>query len=553
MAINAATLEIKVLSDVGPALAGLNRVNKAVTGTASFLGGAAQSALGFVGGMVGLNAVSSVVGGVSDAVFGLNSTLEGSSLALETMLGSSKAAGDQLNRLKQFATATPFELPQLLEAQQRLLAFGFGVGDVIPLLTNLGDAAAGLNLGGGGLSRLVTAIGQIQAKGKVQGDELLQLTEAGVPGLQLLAKHLGKTADETQKLVSAGKIPAGVFLEAFQAFAQANFGGLMQKQSRTLEGAASNIKDALGFGLAEAFHPLFDLIRSLAVDLADFLQTPAFTEFVQRVKSGIASLVQPIGTFLVMVGNIAKAHGLNLFQAALVALQITLGQVFGPQTAQSFNDLITTLQKLGEWAGAKLSGAFAWLGAQLPGWIEAGAVKLQEFATWLEQKGPAATDVVISKFKEWKQWFDDNIPLMVETALGAFKTLQDAATRMVAQLRLEIAQAVLAFAELPLPGAPLAGVATQLKPQIAALREQLGMPSVEALAARPPTPDTTRLGAAALQGLGGPIALTMHFGDIVASDPAQVQGVINQFVGALAGALGAAEPSPPSTLAGVLP
>ena len=536
MAITAAELLVRVGSDVTGALSGLNRVNKAVTGAGGFLAGAAQQALGFVGGMVGLNAVSSVVGGVSDSIFGLNSTLEGSSIALETMLGSSKAAGDQLNRLKQFATATPFELPQLLEAQQRLLAFGFKVGDVIPLLTDLGNAAAGLNLGGGGMSRLVTAIGQIQAKGKVQGDELLQLTEAGVPGLQLLAKHLGRSTEETQKLVSAGKVGAGTFLEAFQAFARANFGGLMQKQSRTLEGAASNIKDALGFGLAEAFFPLFDLIRSLAVDLADFLQTPAFTEFVARVRSGIASLVQPIGTFLVMVGNIAKAHGLNLFQAALVALQITLGQVFGPNTAQSFNDLITTLQVLGQWAGTKLAGAFAWLAAQLPGWIELAATKLQQFSSWLETGAPVAVDMVIKKFTEWRDWIMKEIPKMVAAVAVAILAIQKTVLATIAATQKAIEDVIITMSKVGLFG-------LALKPTADAILAQR--------AAAAAAPAGTAAGAA---GGGGGGDVTINFnGEINAADQAQVQALAAAVAAAITGAAQQAEPAPAVALGGVLP
>lgn len=540
MAINAATLEVRVTSDVAAALSGLNRVNKAVTSTGSFLSGAASTALGFVGGMVGLNAVSGVVGGVSDSVIGLNSTLEGSSVALETMLGSSKAAGDQLNRLKDFATATPFELPQLLEANQRLLAFGFNVNDVIPLLTNLGDVAAGLNLGGGGLSRLVTAIGQIKAKGKVQGDELLQLTEAGVPALQLLATALGKTTAQTQALVSAGKVSAGTFLAAFQKFAASNFGGLMAKQSRTFEGAVSNIKDAVGFGLAEAFFPLFDLIRSLAVDLADFLQTPAFTQFVQTVKSGIQSLVQPLGTFLVMVGNIAQAHGLNLLQAGLVALQIILGQVFGPSTAKSFNDLITTLQTLGNWAAAKLPQAFAWIGAQLPGWVEGAATKLQAFAGWLESTAPGAVDGVLTKFKEWRDWILVEIPKMAAKVQEAFNGIRDNIFIIIDQIQRKFEDMLIGMSVFPILHKALEGTVNAITAQRAAAQ-------AAGQRAAATGPGDVGFGPGVI---GGPV---INFGDVHVDSTARVQELANAIATAITGAAEGAEPGPAPTLAGVVP
>jgi tape measure domain-containing protein len=539
MAISAAQLQVQVTSDVAAALSGLSRVNRAVSSTGNFLTNAAGTALGFVGGMLGLNAITGVVSSVGDSIFGLNSTLEGSSLALETMLGSSKAAGDQLNRLKQFAIATPFELPQLLEAQQRLLAFGFSVNDVIPLLTNLGDAAAGLNLGPGGLNRLITAVGQIQAKGRVQGDELLQLTEAGIPAQRILAEALGKTGIETQKLIEAGKVPADFFLAALRAFLRANFGGLMAKQARKLLGAIANIKDAVGFGLADAFKPLFDLVESLAIDLADFLQTQTFTDFVQRVRSGVQSLIQPLGTFLVMTGRIAQAHGLDLLHAGLVSLEIILGQVFGPNSAQTFHQWFTSLQALGSWLVQNVPKWFEWLRANLPGIVETAAGKFQEFAAFIQTNGPAALDVVIAKFIEWKTWLEQNIPVMVTTVLGAIASIETRIADMIANTRKMIEDQILFFSNLPLIGAALG-------------------PAAAAIQAGRPPPLGAAFGAAGGGGsaftggvtVNGPVVAVAR---IDATDSAQIEALGAQVMAAILEAASQAEPSPSVTLGGVLP
>ena len=79
-------------------------------------------------------------------------------------------AKDFLAELERFAAATPFELPGLLNASKRLLAFGFSAQQVIPILTAIGDSAAALGMGEDGINRLTTAIGQIQAKAKVSTD-----------------------------------------------------------------------------------------------------------------------------------------------------------------------------------------------------------------------------------------------------------------------------------------------------------------------------------------------------------------------------------------------
>ena len=87
-------------------------------------------------------------------------------------------------------------------------------------------------------------------------------------------------------------------------------------------------------------------------------------------------------------GNIAKAHGLNLLQAGLVALQIIIGQVFGPNAAKTFNDWFTTLQRVGELIVTNAPKWFAWLTTNLPGWIEKAATKFQEWTDSIEGEGP---------------------------------------------------------------------------------------------------------------------------------------------------------------------
>jgi tape measure domain-containing protein len=179
--------------------------------------------------------------------------LEQSQIGFETMLGSAKRADAFLAQIKRTAANTPFELKGLTQTSQKLLAFGFDVKEIIPTLTTLGDASAGLGRGAAGLDQIATAFGQIKTKGRVQGDEILQLTEAGIPAMQILRNQLGLTATEYDRLQRAGKISADVALPALLkgmkngtkglAGETTAFGGLMEKQSKSLSGLASTLKD----------------------------------------------------------------------------------------------------------------------------------------------------------------------------------------------------------------------------------------------------------------------------------------------------------------------
>lgn len=173
------------------------------------------------------------------------------------MLGSAEMAGILLKQLSDFAKATPFELVGIRENAKQLLAMGVAQENIIPTLKSLGDVAAGLSVP---LDRLALAYGQVLSKGRLQGQELLQFTEAGVPLLATLATNLGKTTAEISKMVENGQISAKDVTVAFETMSGAGgkFANLMEEQSKTVAGKFSNLKDtinSLGESIGSKFLP----------------------------------------------------------------------------------------------------------------------------------------------------------------------------------------------------------------------------------------------------------------------------------------------------------
>jgi tape measure domain-containing protein len=298
MATSVAALQVTVGADISGALSGLNKINSAVSSAGGFFGRAASTAAGFIGGALGLGAIQGVAGGATDAIFGFNASLESSRTSFGIMLGSGQKADAFLQNLQQFALATPFEFPQLVSASQRMLTFGFAAESVIPLLTDIGNVASASPQGfAQGLDRISLALGQMQSKGRVQGDELLQLQEAGVNTGQvfaIMAQQTGKTVPALQAMSTAGKLLPATFIKAFQAFSKARFGSLMDKQSQTFTGAVSNIKDGLRGALATGFLPLFQAVRGGAVQFANFLQTPQWAAWVATVRGAVGQLITAV-------------------------------------------------------------------------------------------------------------------------------------------------------------------------------------------------------------------------------------------------------------------
>jgi tape measure domain-containing protein len=347
--ISAASLRVTVGSDIKDAIAGLGRVNNAISDTASAFRTGAGAAVGFAAGVLGLQGLGSIADGLNAAIFGMNNTLQGAGIAFRTMLGSGEAAGSMLEQIKQFAKTTPFDLPQVLAGARNILAYGFSVGEVLPLLRDLGNVSAGLDLGAEGISRMTRALGQMRAKGRVLQEDLNQLQEVGVNTNQvfaIMAKNTGKTVPQLKKLQEAGKLDSAGFLTAFQQFSRERFGNLMEEQSKTLVGAMSNIRDSLGQTGADVFLPFFQLVQDGALHLANFLATEEFAAWAAAIKQHVAGATGEFRTLLQTIQNIQAAHGVSTLDAAIVALETRIRELFGEGASNPFHAFIESTKTL---------------------------------------------------------------------------------------------------------------------------------------------------------------------------------------------------------------
>lgn len=176
---------------------------------------------------------------------------EQANIAFTTMLGSGERAQAFMEELQAFAAKTPFELPGLIDASRKLLAFGFSSEKILPMLTSIGDAVSAMGGGAFEIDRVTRAIGQMQAKGKVSAEEMNQLAELGINGWAALAEKFGKTQGEVMKLAEQGQIDAKTGIQALLDFMDSKFTGSMEAQSQTIIGLYSTLKDTISARLRE--------------------------------------------------------------------------------------------------------------------------------------------------------------------------------------------------------------------------------------------------------------------------------------------------------------
>ena len=164
-------------------------------------------------------------------------------VAFETMLGSKSKADALMGQLIDTAATTPFEMKEIAESAKMLLAYGMAADEVNGTLIRLGDIAAGLSIP---IKDLAFLYGTTMVQGRLYTQDLNQFLGRGIPLADELAKQFGKNKSEVKKLVEEGKIGFPEVQKAIEALTGegSKFGGLMEKQSKTIKGQLSNIEDA---------------------------------------------------------------------------------------------------------------------------------------------------------------------------------------------------------------------------------------------------------------------------------------------------------------------
>jgi tape measure domain-containing protein len=186
-----------------------------------------------------------------------NAQMESNRIGLQQFLKTGQATDKFLGDLFQTARKTPFEFADVTDAAKKFLAFGFSVDQTKKSLQAIGDATAALGGGAEKIDRLVIAFGQIQAKGRVQGDELLQLAEAGIPAYQILQQKLGLTSKELANIGQLG-IQSQDAIAALIDGMNERFSGATEKQSKSWAGMWSTIRDDTDQALGAMTKDLFD-------------------------------------------------------------------------------------------------------------------------------------------------------------------------------------------------------------------------------------------------------------------------------------------------------
>ena len=330
-----------------------------------------------------------------------NARMEQYSTSFTTMLGDQAKAQQLVNDLKVQAAKTPFGMEDLAGNMQTLLSFGMSLEDAKKHLNEIGDISQGDAVK---MESLTLAFAQMSSTGKLTGQDLLQMINAGFNPLEEISRKTGKSIGELKEDMAKGAISADMVADAF-ASATADGGrfyGAMDAQSKTFSGqlatmqdGVENLKGLLAGGLSEA---LAGSVLPMVNGWIDEL-TAAFEEGgTPALIDALGQVLQEALAFIAEQLPMVVETGMSILTALLEGIIKVL-----PQVAETAVTLIIALVEA--------------IIEALPSLLEAAVQIIATLVSGIGEALPELIPAAVEMLMALVQGLVDNLPLLLDAAL----------------------------------------------------------------------------------------------------------------------------------------
>lgn len=235
------------------------------------------------------------IGVVAKKALDMAGQFEQSEIAFTTLLKDRGKALAAIKEIEEEAKKTPYNLPDLIKANQLLISAGVNTKDARDDIRSLGNAIAATGGGTAELNRLAVNLQQIKAVGKASALDIKQFAFAGINIYKLLADSTGKTVEQVKEMDVSYEMLTDSLDKASAAGGM--FEGAMDAQSKSLQGVVSNIQDVIGITLKDIAvqSGLFDAIKNGAKGLLTFIES---------IKQPVIGFFQEVGKIATLVTEV---------------------------------------------------------------------------------------------------------------------------------------------------------------------------------------------------------------------------------------------------------
>lgn len=263
-------------------------------------------------------------------------------VSLRAIIQDARRADQIFNQIKGLAVISPFQFGELVSYTKQLAAFQIPVNELYGTMKSLADVSAGLGVD---MGRIILAYGQIRSAGVLRGQELRQLTEAGIPALDALRKKLeevrgvAQTTDDVFNAIFTRQVPFEYIKEMFTTMTED--GGMFYKmqeiQAASLKGMVSNLADAYQVMMNNIGEANDSVLKGIVGSITDAMTNwRYFAKAIEGVAVGYAALkalqlarIAMLGKEVVATTNALKAEKLreaNLLKQAAMYRTLTTAE-----------------------------------------------------------------------------------------------------------------------------------------------------------------------------------------------------------------------------------
>lgn len=311
--------------------------------------------------------------------------------AIETMVGKDMA-GQLIPQIKELAKISPLTMSDMVGAEKMMLGFNIQAEDTIKYLKAISDISMGES---SKFNSLTLAFSQMSAAGKLMGQDLNQMINAGFNPLQIISEKTGKSIATLKDEMSKGAVSAEMVQQAFidATSAGGKFYNMSENASKTINGQLSMMQDALD----SVFNELGTKSESVIMD--GIQMTTSLIQNYETVGKILAGLVVTYGTYRTAVMLVTAAESkhtlveIGLTNARLLArkaqLALNVAMLTNPYVALTvvIGGLATTM-----WAMSDSTTAAARAQKEYNGIKDAAFKKEQEHKLKIEELLTAARD-----------------------------------------------------------------------------------------------------------------------------------------------------------------
>lgn len=249
-------------------------------------------------------------------VISIRSEMESLQTSFKTLAGE-QVGGELFEQIKEYELRTPMIMQDLASGAQTMLAFNIPAQDVMLHLKAIGDISMGDSEK---FKSLTLAFSQMSATGKLMGQDLLQMINAGFNPLQVISEQTGKSIGQLKEEMEKGAISTKMVQDAFHAAASegGQFNGMLEAQSKTLKGAISNLEGAWQYMLNDIGEAQEGVIVG-SIDMAQKIIAN-----YQQVGQIIMGLITTYGIYKAAVVTAIAAEKLHIETLTIAKVRIAV-------------------------------------------------------------------------------------------------------------------------------------------------------------------------------------------------------------------------------------